>query len=155
MNNEHTFSCMWYAYVCMHVCMYVSTHVQECTYTYGGLRSDASVTHSTLFSEARSLNQTQSSPIWLVSLARLFWGSHLCCLRLELQAGYRVHLVFCVGSDNSNSELHACIVSKLLLSILQPMHTPFSWEPVNSWSTFSQLFYMLMTHIVFFYIVTN
>lgn len=54
--------------VCTHVCMYAPC-------VYGSLRLlSGNRNHPPLYTKARSLNQTQSSPIWLVLLISLLWG---------------------------------------------------------------------------------
>ena len=100
------FLCLCSVHMC--VSTYVSTHCLDacvcvCTCLW---RTEADVRNflhssSTLFSEAGSLKQTQSSPIWLRSLSGLFWRSHFIFLRLELQAGH-------VGSGDPNSIPHIC-----------------------------------------------
>lgn len=66
-------------FTCIHTCVHVHA---DSRLTLGMI--------PTLFHHihwAGSLNQTQSSQIWLVSLARLFWGSYFCLQRLEWQVG--------------------------------------------------------------------
>lgn len=49
---------------------------------------------STMFIETDSLNQTQSSPMWLVSLANLLWRVHLYFQSPGGQEGCHPHLAF-------------------------------------------------------------
>lgn len=44
--------------------------------------------------ETASLSQIKDSVTWLVSLARLFFGFHLCLHRQELQAACHTHSAF-------------------------------------------------------------
>lgn len=80
---------------------------------------------SVLFIEARSLNQSQSSPMWLVFQATLLWGFCLYFLRLELQAGHHAHPVFMWVVD-LNSGPHVSMAnteqsSRPLLNFLIPL----------------------------------
>lgn len=61
---------------------------------------------STLFVEADSHNQTQSSPMWLVSLASLLWRFRLHLLSLELQEGCHPHSGIYMDSGDLNLGLH-------------------------------------------------
>lgn len=47
---------------------------------------------STVIIETDSHNHTQSSPMWLVSLASLLWRVHLFLLSPEVQEGCHPHL---------------------------------------------------------------
>lgn len=84
--------CVWLACVC--ACFHAWG---GCTCTWTCMwRPEVDIGYpplSTLLTEAGSLSQTQSLPVWLVPLASSFWGgSCLCLSRLELQASCHVHL---------------------------------------------------------------
>ena len=49
---------------------------------------------STIFLEADSLNQTQSSPIWFISLASLLWGIPYVYSEVRITDGHFVHSAF-------------------------------------------------------------
>lgn len=68
---------------CIHVYASVVVCTCVCTWMCGTCRVMSGIIlncSSILFIVAESLNQTQSSPIWLVLLATLFWG--IPCLHL-------------------------------------------------------------------------
>lgn len=115
--------CMW----CTCLCVYVWVHV--CAHAYGGENLMLGVfiaCFCTLFVEAESPNQAQSSSIWLVSLAGLLWGTPgLCLPRLELQEGCHIHLPLTWTLDihayttYMDSGLHAYTANAL-----PPNHSP-------------------------------
>ena len=75
--------------------MYIHTiHVHICVYVGVRVMSAILLDHSTLFFEAESLTQTQGLLMLTVLLASLFWGIHLCFLRLKSQVDYHVQLTF-------------------------------------------------------------
>jgi hypothetical protein len=57
---------------------------------------------------ARSLSETQNSPVCLVSLASLLWGSAFCLLGLELQAKHNACLAFMGFRDPDQEPLYFC-----------------------------------------------
>lgn len=56
--------------------MSVAAHALVCAPACRGLRLMSGIIHcfSSVFTEADTLNQTQSIPVLLISLASLFWG---------------------------------------------------------------------------------
>lgn len=77
--------CVWctYVYMCfdviwMHVCRAACIHISMYLWRLTDEVMYLLLLVSTFLLEARSLSLTQSSQIWLVWLASLFWGSWLC-----------------------------------------------------------------------------
>lgn len=70
---------MYVVCMCLQACLYVCRYTCPGVHIHIGRFEVRCINYScTLFSEAGSLSQTQSSSIWLIFLVRLFWGSQLC-----------------------------------------------------------------------------
>lgn len=140
----------------VHICVYVCAH--ECVYICGGPRFMLRIIlifngSSTLFDEAGSVRQTQSLPIWLVSLSSFLrkshvsfvwgwdyrlvtiptglWGCYLHCLRLGLQ---RIWSPCPLGSGDPVSTAWGWDYRLVTMStgLWDPVSTAWGW--VTGWS---------------------
>lgn len=93
----------------VHVCTYMYEHV------CGVLRLMLEIFNcsSTLITEARSLNQTQSSLIWLVLLVGMFWGFPVLLSEAYEQAGLHSpwHFTRVLWIRELQSLPHTCVAS--------------------------------------------
>ena len=102
MSRVYLCVCVHYSNVCGFICVWLHTHVHP----RGDLMSGIILPHSsTLLTEAGSLNQSQSLPIQLVSLAHLLWGLSAIAI---CAWNYR-----CTAMLGLNLGSHACVVSTL------------------------------------------
>lgn len=102
-----------FACVCANVNVWL--HIHMCVHLNGGPRLTSSLSWSLTisFTETRSLIWTQSSPIWLVSLASLFWGFPSCPFKPGI-TGVPLYLRRIYKPSRAlNSGCHTCVANTL------------------------------------------
>lgn len=115
-------------YVCIQACMCVGL----CAYVWKlHVKPEISVPNlpqsfSSLFNESGSLNKTQSSPTWLVSLACWFWGSPVSSFPGITDRSPRLPHTH-VGSGCLDSGPYSCATNILTTKLSSSLQLEFLW----------------------------